>query len=249
MPNNALRVGVFVTELVLTFLLIAWLRSSMRGKPPRWSFIAFILVDGGAIALIAAFVEIRYSFDLSALQKTAPHLFAIYGNWYEIINNFSASAIEELGKYVVGVFLLMDSHHIHKLTDALLYMILIGLGFSLVEDSIYLLDPHTDPLGRLLSFYVHSGTSAIIGYSLGRYKVGLAKWWELLTGVLGAIGLHFAYNLSTSVSAQQYTFYLVSLLTLYISLQIFILFRRAIKEEYKLERSQQTPAKYKLLNL
>ena len=249
MSPNVLRVGVFLIELLLTISLIGWLRSSLRGKPPTWGFLSLLLFEGAVVALVAAFVEIHYSFDLKQIENTYPHLSAVYGNWYDIINNFSASAIEELGKYLVAVFVLMDSHHTHRLTDAILYMILIGLGFSLVEDCIFLLDPHTDPLARLLSFYVHSGTSAIIGYSLGRYKMKLAKGWELATAVCGAIGLHFAYNLSTSVSASEYSFYLVSLLTLYISLQVFILFRKSIREEYKLEHPTKAPSKYRLLNL
>jgi RsiW-degrading membrane proteinase PrsW (M82 family) len=159
--------------------------------------------------------------------------------------------IEELAKYTVAVFTVINTKHFHKMSDAITYMILIGLGFSLVEDAIFFLNPATDAPYRLLSFYVHSGTSAIIGYSLGRFKFGQAGYGELFRAVCGAILLHFGYNLATSLSGSETAFWLTVAITIYISLQIFILFRRAQVEEYEIERQDTlggvVPSK--LLNL
>jgi RsiW-degrading membrane proteinase PrsW (M82 family) len=243
-----IRVGVFLIEVILTLTLIGWMRTASRSNPEPIKYLLIIVFYGGLTAIVAAFVEIKYSFNISALQRTAPQLVSAYGPWYELINNFAASSIEEMGKYMVAVFMVINTRHFHKLTDAILYLILIGLGFSLVEDVFFLLNPSTVPLFRLLSFYIHSGTSSIIGYALGRFKFGLASFGELLVSVLGAIGLHFAYNLSTNIHNATVAFYLAGLITLYISLQIFILFRRAITDEYNLEHLDKPAVSHRLLN-
>jgi len=244
-----LRAGVFGIEIVMTLTLVTWMRSASRSNQEPFSFLLLIIFYGGLTAVVAAFVEIKYSFNIRHLQQTAPNLVNAYGSWYDLLNNLSASFIEELGKYMVAVYMVINTRHFHKLTDAILYLILIGLGFSLVEDIFFLLNPETIAPYRLLSFYVHSGTSAIIGYSLGRFKFGLASYWELVISVLGAVGLHFAYNLSTSLSDRLDAFYVASLITLYITLQIFILFRKAIHEEYNLDHPDKLPSSHRFLNL
>jgi RsiW-degrading membrane proteinase PrsW (M82 family) len=245
-----LHLGVYLVEILLTFGLILYIRTGSRGQQEPWKFFLKIIIYGGITALISAFVEIKYSFNIPVLTKEAPQLVAKYGQWYAIINNISASLIEELAKYMVAVFCIIDTRHFHKMSDAIIYMILIGLGFSLVEDALYFLNPQTDAPYRLLSFFMHSGTSAIVGYSLGRFKFGLASYRELAVAIFGAVTLHFAYNLSTSLNDFPTSFYLTILICIYITLQIFILFHKAVLEEYQLEHNtnKNTPAS-RLLNL
>jgi len=232
--DNILRFVVFGAELLLAFFLILWMRSTAKG-PASWKFIAQILIWGAVTSLIAAYVEIRYAFRIDELKQTLPDLANQHGIALEMTNNIAISAIEELGKYMVGVFTVINTRHVHKLSDTIIYMIIIGLGFSLVEDIFFLLNPETIAPYRLLSFYVHSGTSAIIGYSLGRFKFGLASYRELLGAVVAAIGLHFAYNLTTTLDNTNWGFLLAVAITLFISLQIFILLHKTLLEQYQLE--------------
>jgi len=240
---------VFGIEICLTVVLVAWLRLSQRGTKEPWSFLITIIFYGGIVALLAAFVEIRYSFNIPALQDKYPLLVEKFGLWYEIINNLAASMIEELGKYVIAVFFIINTKHFHKMSDAILYLILIGLGFSLMEDLIFFLNPQTNAGFRLLSFYLHSGTSALIGYSLGRFKFGLTGYSELIRAVIGAISLHFMYNLSATLHQTDLAFALTACITLYISLQIFILYSKALREEYQLEHQSKRIVSHRLLNL
>lgn len=247
--DNLLRVAVFGLELFLTYCLVAWMRSSRRGRKEPWSFLIRIMAYGALTALIAAAIEVKYSFNLNELQYTAPELVANYGNWLELINNISASLIEELAKYVVAVFTVINSKHFHKMSDAIVYLILIGLGFSLIEDAIFLVHPETMAPYRLLSFYVHSGTSAIIGYAMGQFKLGIAGYWQIVIALCAAVLLHFGYNLAVNLDNPLYSFYLTCAITLFISLQIFVLFRKATLEEYHLERKTSKKEPHRLLNL
>lgn len=246
-----MRYLVLGLEVLLTVSLIGWMRSSVRGIPVGWRMILAVLFCGALTALIAAFVTLRYSFDIPTLMKTAPDLVDKYKPLMIVFNTVGASMVEELAKYAVGVFLLITPRQTyHRLSDTIIYMILIGLGFSLIEDWLYLLNPETIAPYRLLSFYLHSGTSAIIGYSLGRFRFGLCGYREVFRAVLAAIMLHAAYNLTTQLDNQQLALYLTFAITVFISLQIFILFRKTLEEEYKLDLHRQAPTPTtKLLNL
>jgi RsiW-degrading membrane proteinase PrsW (M82 family) len=246
--DDLLRIGVFLFELVLTFALIVWLRAALRGTKQPWGFLLRILGYGALTAIICAVIEVRYSVSAAVVAREAPQLVGRWGAWLEVANNFSASLTEELAKYLVAVLTLLNTRHLRKISDAVLYLILIGLGFSLVEDAIFLINPNTDAPFRLLSFYVHSGTSAIIGYSFGRFRFKLAGYGELGRAVLAAVLLHFGYNLATSVRDPNASFWLTILITFFISLQVFILFRKAIIDEYNMERKVETPGQ-RLLNL
>ncbi|HSI20459.1 MAG TPA: PrsW family glutamic-type intramembrane protease [Verrucomicrobiae bacterium] len=228
------RLLVYGMEIILALGLIGWMRGSLRGAREKWSFILKILAGGALAAVLSAVVTLKYSFNIPELTKTHPSLVNEYGIWLKVINHLAGSMIEELGKYMIGVFTLLSTRHVHKMSDTIVYLIVIGLGFSLIEDAFFLLDPQSSPLLRLMSFYLHSGTSAIIGYSLGRYKFGLASYRELLLAVFAAIILHFGFNLTSELYGNP-ALYVAFGISTFITLQIFILFRRTLVEEYGLE--------------
>jgi len=229
---------VILVEVVLTVSLIGWMRSSMRGEPVGWRMIGKVVLCGMVAALISAFVTLNYSFNIPELQAHMPNLVDKYRALMIVLNTGGAAMIEELAKYTVGVFLLITPQQKHqRLSDTIMFMILIGLGFSLIEDCLYLLNPDTIAPYRLLSFYLHSGTCAIMGYSLGRFRFGLTGYREVLRSVLAAILLHSAYNLTTQLDDQNLALYLTFAITVFITLQIFILFRKTLEEEYALEQS------------
>jgi RsiW-degrading membrane proteinase PrsW (M82 family) len=246
-----LRYVVLGLEVLLTGSLITWMRSSVRGTPISWRMISAVLLFGALAALISAFVTLRYSFNIPTLQQQLPDLVDKYKGLMILFNTVGASLVEELAKYTVAVFLLITPRQQNqKLSDTIIYMILIGLGFSLIEDWLYLLNPDTAAPYRLLSFYLHSGTCAIMGYSLGRFRFGLTGYREVFRSVCAAVLLHATYNLTTQLNNQQLALYLTFAITIFISLQIFILFRKTLEEEYRLEnRRAPKPIPTKLLNL
>jgi RsiW-degrading membrane proteinase PrsW (M82 family) len=250
--HTLLRYIVLALEVGLTAGLIFWMRNSTRGVPISWKHIFTVLAAGGGVALIAALVTIRYSFNIPLLQDTQPTLIEDYKGWLIFLNVMSAGAVEELAKYTVGVFFLVSNRKVKRLSDIIASMIMVGLGFSLIEDILYLMTTDAVPTYRLLSFYLHSGTSAIMGYALGRFHFGLAGYRELIKALATAIGLHCVYNLSLNLEGTTLPLYLALTVTLYISLQIFILFRKTLEEEYdmnlKIERKKPRVTT-KLLNL
>ena len=240
---------VFTIEVALTLTLITWLRVASRGEPPPWSFIIRLLLYGGICAVVAAFVELRYTFTLRELQSLFPAASPQVNHALFGLNYFAVALIEETGKYFVAILTIVNTRHLHRISDAIIYLVIIGLGFSLIEDAFYLLNPTIDAPYRLLSFYLHSGTSAIIGYCLGKYSFGLGSYRQVAEGLLAAIALHLSYNLVTTLSDRHAAFELTVLITLFITIQIFTLFRQALIEEYCLERSNHPPKRQRLLNI
>lgn len=232
------RLTVFLIELALAGLLIVWLHTASRGERPPFSFLLTLAGSGASIAILVAVIELKY-----VLPRTAVSL------PYLISYNLAVSLIEELAKYFVAVLLILHSRYLHKLSDGILYLIVIGLGFSLIEDALFLTSPQTVAGYRLLSFYLHSGTSAIIGYNLGRFHFNRAKYPQLIWGVLGAVTLHLAYNLTTYVQDAPLAGYLTFCIALYITLQIFILFRRAVLEEFHIDHVGRVRHHTKLLHV
>jgi len=235
------RILVYAAELLLAAFLMIWMRSSLRGHTEPFRFMLPLFGYGAIAAAISAYVEIRYSFRLDQLAISHPALVANYGAWLQVLNSGSASLIEELAKYLVALIAILNAGHFQRLSTAITYLVIIGLGFSLIEDLIFLLNPETVPGYRLLSFFVHSGTSAIIGYSLGRFRFGLSRYRDLLLAITGAIGLHFAYNLAVSVPDYRTSLYATLALTFFISSRIFVLFHRTVQEEFRLEEQMFTP--------
>ena len=243
------RLAVLGIELILTLGIVFWIRRSLRGHQESWKFVLQLLGCGALAAVISAFVEIRYSIKISQIQAAHPLLSDQYGGWYVVLNNFTASLIEELAKYLVALIAVLNSRHFYKLSTAIVYLILVGLGFTLIEDAIFLANPATIAPYRLISFFVHSGTSAIIGYSLGRFRFGLARYRDLAIALTGAVLLHFAYDLSVSIPSLQESAYFTLAVTLFISSRIIILFQRTLQEEYRLEQELFQPVPHTLLNI
>jgi RsiW-degrading membrane proteinase PrsW (M82 family) len=248
---STLRLAVIAVEVLLSLSLIGWMRSSEKGEPLPAKVILSILALGSVTALASAIVVIRYQFDIPTIQVQNPEVFAKYGTLMVMLNIFAAAASEEMAKYVVAAFLLLGKlRNPPRLSDTISTMILLGLGFALIEDAVYLfLQPDTVPAYRLLSFLVHSGTSAIVGYSLGRFRFGLTGYRELLRAILAGILLHTSYNLTTRLENAQLAFALTVLLTVLISLQIFILYRKTVKEQRMIEAKQRANLRKKLVTV
>jgi RsiW-degrading membrane proteinase PrsW (M82 family) len=229
MPAETIaRLIVILAEILLSVTMIAWLRSHSRRTPPlSWSLILSFLGAGAVVAITSAIIVLRFSFSTAQLMGEL----SAYAGQLVVFNIVAAASVEEIGKYALGVFLLLSNRSIKRASDIIALLIIAGLGFALLEDMLYLLSPSTEPLYRLLSFYLHAGTSAIIGYSLGRFHVGAAGYREVAGAVIGAIALHASYNLTTRLPDARASLALSVLFTILITVQMFILYRKIVATE------------------
>jgi len=240
---------IFLLEILLTSLLVWWLHSASRGEKIPSSFIAELLVAGAIAALIAGVFELNYGLHSEAIRRIAPQLAAAHPTALLGLNYTVVAVIEEVAKYCAALFLITRSRSLGRLSDAIFYMVVIGLGFSLIEDALFLLNPNIDAPYRLFSFYLHSGTSAVLGYGFARFTFKLWKYPQLLASLVTAVILHLAYNVFTSLNNHILGFMLSLSLTVVVSILVFILYRRTVLLEFHLERISKPPRRHRLLNI
>lgn len=234
-------------ELLLTVTLIAWLRGRSSQKTP-WSYFLELLFFGGLVAFVSAIVEIRYLITPGSLQGLSQSKYQTLLPFYEFFNNLSASIIEEIAKYTVGVFVVLYSTKVSRITDVITFMIIVGLGFALTEDVVYLLNPAINAPERLISFYLHSGTAAIMGYAMGQLRFKHKGYRNLMKSIFYAIFLHLAYNSCSLIENKQLGLWLSVAVIVYIGAQVVVIFRKAYFHDLAIEKYEGLK-KVKLLHI
>jgi len=178
-----------------------WLKEdAKRPEPKKLIFATFMM---GALAVpVALFFE-------KIAQGLVGQSFLLIVLW---------AAIEELLKYGGAYFIAFRNWCIDgtkcldEPLDPMIYLITAALGFSALENTLFLINPLTH--GELLAGFVtgnlrfvgatvlHVVASASVGIamSLSFYKIGAIKRAYLWGGIFTAIALHALFNLSILIN-------------------------------------------------
>lgn len=118
------------------------------------------------------------------------------------------SIIEEAGKFLAAYIILLHRKEIDEPIDYVMYMVTIALGFAAVENALFIFNPLSKGLmaasiitGNLRfigATLLHVSASATVGIAMAFsfYKNRMHKWKYTLVGLILAIALHTAFNLS-----------------------------------------------------
>lgn len=188
-----------VSTLVYAFLagilpsliwLWFWVREDIHPEP-RWLIIITFL--GGFLAVIASIFAERYiaGFQLeTSLQYTL---------W---------AGVEEVFKFLAIAVIALNSDFNDEPIDAMIYCVVGALGFAALENAFFLFQPImggaiaesiiTGNMRFIGATLVHLVSSASVGFALGYvfYKGYFAKIIATIIGLVTAITLHSAFNLS-----------------------------------------------------
>ena len=194
--NNFEIVAYALLSGVLPALLWLWFwikEDNLHPEPKKLIFLAFIM---GAISVLAAiFIEqsIAAEFD---------------GNALETIRYVLLAATEEIAKLVMVIIIALATKEMDEPIDAMIYCITVALGFAAFENFLFTFNHfHTGDVAKGIitgnmrfmgATLVHVVSSASIGFMIGLslYKNILVKAIALVTGVILAVALHSAFNLS-----------------------------------------------------
>lgn len=183
----ALLAGILPTLLWLWF----WLREDNLHPEPRSIIsIAFII---GIITVPIAIVLETFASEL------------IINESYKYI---AWASIEEICKIIAVLFIIYKSKYIDEPIDIMIYCITVALGFSALENTLFIFSPIQD--GDILkgiitgnmrfigATLVHVVCTSLIGFMLGLafYKKKYIKFIAGIVGVILAIILHASFNLS-----------------------------------------------------
>lgn len=182
----AIASGVLPTLLWLWF----WLKEDEERPEPRGLLILTFLAGMFSVAVVLP------------LQKLA---YAHIPNETELIA--VAGLIEEVVKFLVVMFVVLPTKRIDEPIDYPIYFITVALGFSALENTLFLFNPITSnettvglltgSLRFLGATVLHTVTSASIGVSLG-LAFGGNFFKRFFYGIIGlgvAIVLHSVFNL------------------------------------------------------
>ena len=172
-----------IASAPVIFLLI-WFYNKDRfeKEPMRMLFFAFI---AGAISIIPALI-FEVAWQLKGFTQTGNLVFYAY-----VVIGFS----EEISKYLF-IRRIIKRPYVNEPYDAILYSVIVSLGFAFVENIFYVLESGS-AVGILRAFTAvpaHATFAAVMGYFLGRAKF----YGNYFTNTLMAIGsatiLHGSYD-------------------------------------------------------
>jgi len=127
------------------------------------------------------------------------------------------AAIEEIIKALVVLIIALFSRQIDEPVDCMIYFVTAALGFAAIENSFFILNPLSNGnlqatiavgdfrfIGATL---VHTVSSAFVGFcfALTYYKGIFSKIAMAAVGIVVAVAIHSAFNLSVLSTSPQNT--------------------------------------------
>ena len=193
---------IFFGVLPALIWLSYYLRKDTHPEPKMMVLKIFLF---GAFITIPVFLVQLGILALLVEIKLPPYIISVL-YWFLAI-----SFTEEFFKYLVVRKWVFNNRHLDEPLDIMLYMIIAALGFSALENVLYLL-PTADNLSfnqtlnntLVISFirfigatFLHTLASGTLGYFLAVevYKIEKGGWF-FFSGLLIASALHGLYNFS-----------------------------------------------------
>ena len=214
---TSLAGGILPTLFWLKF----WLREDRQHpEPPGMIVITFL---AGMLAVAIAYPLERYVAALALDESLV--LLALW------------ALIEESAKFIMLAFVIFHSKEFDEPVDAIIYSISVALGFSALENALFLLDPISgghytqalilDNFRFIGATLLHVVSSATIGIALGLvfFERGNVRYRAMTVGCIIAVTLHTAFNFSIMRSAGEHLYLIFGLLWLCVVV-LLLLFER-----------------------
>ncbi len=216
--------------------LYFYLKQDPHPEPPPFLLIAFFLgVFSTMVALGAGLgllnlIELVFDIAKPVIQNSL---------WFMFLG---VAFVEELAKFLMVFFLLRRNLVFDEPIDAIIYSIVIALGFAFVENIIYLVSVFNQFPGDLsqvvyfvsLRFiganFLHTLTSGLVGYFWAIGIVRRKNPQKLLIGLFLATLIHGLFNLSVVIFG--IPFYVLSVAVLFV-LGLFLLRNAEILRQLK----------------
>jgi len=216
-------VALLAGILPAIFWLWFWLKEDKPNPEPRGLLILAFLV--GMLATALAYPIQKYIADNIHIGNLG-----LLTLW---------AATEEVLKFVGIYIVALRSKYFDEPIDAVIYFITIALGFSALENTMFLFNPigDGDALATILlgnfrfigATVLHIATSGFIGVTvaLSFYDRRAKRIWISIFGLIGAIALHTLFNFTIIITDGAYLY------PTFIVLWVFILGIIFISEKIK----------------
>ncbi|MCX6738186.1 MAG: PrsW family intramembrane metalloprotease [Candidatus Parcubacteria bacterium] len=205
-----------ILGLIPSFIwLLFYLRKDKRPEPNEMVIKIFIygMATTLPVALIEwGFVNVLKKFDLSSTMMLA--IYFLLG----------VALVEEVAKYLIIRIRILGDPEFDEPIDAMIYMIIAGLGFAALENILVLFVLKQPDLmektiltltGRFIgATFLHALCSANIGFFLALSLIKKKKNLLYLTvGLAVSIILHGVYNLAITIEGWSKTIIIITMLS------------------------------------
>jgi len=224
--------GIFGVLPSLVWLFY-YLRKDLHPEPKR--MILQVFLWGSLITIPVFLLQIGLSELLNELKGIA--IFSQYPIVVSLLQWFVVIALtEELFKYLVVKINISGSYVLDEPLDLMLYMVVVALGFAMVENILYLFSPINMPLGVLIettatvtfirfigATFLHTLCSGLLGYFLALSSLKNKKGVRLtIVGLVLAVFLHGLYDFS--IATLQNPFNIIIPVAIMAGLIVFMLY-------------------------
>ncbi|MCF8367752.1 MAG: PrsW family intramembrane metalloprotease [Bacteroidales bacterium] len=217
----SLLLGPLLAAIVIG---IVWTK---RGKDRYPGLLTSLFMGMGSIVIYLLFQFIAHKFGIDEFGNIRRSIF------YSFVVMGIGS---ELGKYLILRYYNFPKSNFNGPLDSIVYSVMIGLGFAIMGNILYLTLPVYSEINII---YIYSVTIAnvffavVMGFFVGMGKSRENKFVDSMTGLFGAAFFHALYFFCFIPDKEDYR------LLLFLSIGIFIivimLYYKAfeINEEYK----------------
>ncbi|MDQ3076623.1 MAG: PrsW family intramembrane metalloprotease [bacterium] len=213
----------FVTALIPILIWLYFLEQEDKHPEPKRLILYAFLAGFIAVAVAIAFEK--------AVADVFSDTIVIIILW---------AAIEELVKYILVYIIVLRRIDNDEPIDSLMYIIATALGFSSLENALFILDPIMQ--GNFTEAFIignfrfigatllHTVSSSIIGLAIAFafYKSRASQRLYLVVGIILAILLHTFFNLSIIISNGSKT--LIAFFAVWVGLVFIFLLIEKVKK-------------------
>lgn len=193
---------VLIVSFVPNFVWLAlYLREDPHPEPQPLLTLAFFLgMCGTGIALAVEYGILNFAHRI----LSAPTM-TIYNSVLYMF--LGVALVEEMVKFLLARFILFRSSELDEPIDAMVYMIVVALGFAFVENVLIIgnaLLPTNASIADIMrtvmfrfigANFLHMMTSGIVGYFWARGMLERRRFRFVLIGVVSAVCIHGAFNI------------------------------------------------------
>jgi|GEM_PF-1847713 len=186
-----------------------------------------------------------------ALQATILYFNPYPGNLFKAI--LLSGFCEEFAK-LLGIFLFFRKNQDEfSVIDGLFYGLVLGGGFGLLENILYFIDTGlwSQTLRSITALPIHMMNGGLIGGFTMIYLISgndLARIYRLLKGLLICIGIHAFYNYFLFIEFALGFSVTLSILFLFIILEVMIAKSRVLLPGYVLKLLSMTVEEYEIMS-
>lgn len=220
--------------------LLIFLKKDRHPEPNRMILKVFGI--GMLVTVTVAFIE----FYIEGTADFLSSMYPLLNNFFLLFVILASAFAEEFAKYLVVKEAVLSDPAFDEPIDAMLYMIIVGLGFAAVENMLILMSLpvfFSEATAYIIGFrflgatFLHALCSAIVGYYLA-LSICEKKKKSLLVmqGITIATLLHGLYNFSIMKMVGDENFTILAKNTDYIFLTIGTLVFLALFAYLKFEK-------------